>query len=176
MSALTPPSRPRAHRPRRTGGFTLVELMITLTVMAVVVVIAAPSFQDAILGQRLTGYANSFMASVTLARSEAIKRNATVSVCRSADAATCAASGGWQQGWIVLAGTTVLQKQDSLPDGFRFTGDNYRIDFSPTGLGATDSTLLICRVNNASGEQKRSVRVYGTGRIAVTKTSTGTCS
>ena len=166
-----PPAR------HRMAGFTLIELMVTLTVIAVLGMVAVPSFNQAFLSNRLTGYANSFAASATYARSEAIKRNSTVTLCRSGDGATCATSGGWQQGWIVLAGTsTVLQKQGALASGYHMTGDNYSIVFQPTGVGATDSTLVLCRATPSAGSQERQLRVTATGRVNITKTTLGTCA
>lgn len=92
-------------------GFTLIELMVTIAVIAILTMVAVPSFSAAMLSNKLAGYANNFVASALLARSEAIKRNVAVTLCRSADLSTCASSGGWQQGWIVMSGTTIIQKQ-----------------------------------------------------------------
>lgn len=169
-----PRDLPPARHPM--AGFTLIELMVTLTVIAVLGMVAVPSFNQAFLSNRLTGYANSFAASATYARSEAIKRNTTVTLCSSGDGAACASSGGWQQGWIVLAGTTVLQKQAALASGYHFTGDNSSIVFQPTGVGATDSTLVLCRATPSAGNQERQLRVTATGRVNITKTTLGTCA
>ena len=87
-----------AGRPASGRGFTLIELVVTLTVAAILLAIAVPSFYDATLGSKLASYANNFVASVSLARSEAIKRNAAVTLCASSDGASCA-SGGWEQGF-----------------------------------------------------------------------------
>ena len=168
--------RPVRAARRHAAGFTLIELMVTLTVIVVLGMVAVPSFNQAFLGNRLTGYANSFAASANYARSEAIKRNATVTLCRSVDGSACASSGGWQQGWIVTAGTTVLQKQGALASGYHLTGDNYSIDFQATGVGATDSTLVLCRATPTAGNQERQLRVTATGRVNITKTTSGTCT
>ena len=67
----------------RPGGFTLVELMVTLTVLAILVGVALPSFRDMILNNRRTAIVNDLVSSLLLARSEAIKRGQPVSVCAS---------------------------------------------------------------------------------------------
>src|SRR6185369_496626 len=85
------------------AGFTMIELMVTIAIMAILAAIAAPSFNEAILSNKLAGYANNFVASAQLARSEAVKRNKPVRICRSANGTSCATSGTWRQGWIVFS-------------------------------------------------------------------------
>jgi type IV fimbrial biogenesis protein FimT len=66
-------------------GFTLVELMLAIAIFAILLAIAVPSFRDASLGSRLSSIANNMIASAQLARSEAIKRNAVITLCASSN-------------------------------------------------------------------------------------------
>lgn len=157
-------------------GFTLIELMVTVAVLGVLAALAAPSFNEAIQSNKLASYANNFIASATLARSEAIKRNAVVTLCRSANGTACTGSGGWQQGWIVLAGTTVVQYQQSLSADYRLTGDAYSIGFQPVGAGTTAANLILCRATPSPGSQERVITLSATGRASVSTSRTGTCS
>jgi type IV fimbrial biogenesis protein FimT len=92
-------------------GFTLVELIATMAVAVIMVTVAVPSFSTMIRNNRLATQANQFVASLTLARSEAVKRETQVTLCRSTDGATCNGSN-WEDGWIVFSDLD----RDSTPD------------------------------------------------------------
>jgi len=164
----------KARQGRAGRGFNLVELMITVAIMTILLAVAVPAYQDAVLASKLRGYANSLVASVYLARGEAIKRNSQVTLCVSADGSTCAA-GGWEQGWIVLAGTAVIHRQAPLDTGFHGNGTLATATFQPSGVGATAMTVTFCRQLPSVGDQERVVTVGANGRPAVTHTATRTC-
>lgn len=157
-------------------GFTLVELMVTITVLGILLAVALPSLTDVMLGGRLGSYANNLLASAYLARGEAIKRNSVVILCASSNGTGCA--GNWEQGWIVLAGTAVIQHQQALPSGLKMTesGGLGSINFQPTGVGATQATLTVCRATPSAGKQERVISIGATGRASITKTTTGSCA
>jgi type IV fimbrial biogenesis protein FimT len=175
----------------RIRGFTLVELMITITVMAILLGVAVPSFNDALLGSKLGSYANRIVASANLARSEAIKRNSPITLCVSTNGTGCT-SGGWQSGWLVGCETDdnvacksggtdwlVLHREQAVAGGVRITETGSAltsIAFQPTGVGAAGATLKICRATPSAGTQERVVTITATGRASVAKTTAGSCA
>lgn len=161
----------------RARGVTVIELMLVVVVLALLFTIAIPSFRNASLGARLSAGANNLLASVQLARSEAIKRNAAMTLCASSDGVTCAASGGWEQGWIVMdAAATVIQRQEPLPDGYRMaqSGGTVALNFQPIGIGATAAVVTVCR-DDPVGSQERVVTITASGATYVSSTNAGTC-
>jgi type IV fimbrial biogenesis protein FimT len=90
----------------RSRGFTLMELMLVLTLAAIILALGAPSFTEFRRSNRMAGIANDFLVGVQVARSEAIKRQASVSLCPSgnpaADDAACTTTNDFS-GWIVFA-------------------------------------------------------------------------
>lgn len=177
----------RAGRPgarQRAAGFTLVELMITLVIASVVMALAVPSFDAARVSAQVSSYANALVASAQLARSEAIKRNTTLQMCVSSNGTSCdatSAAGGWENGWIILDGTTVVFRQQAADAGYKIsgvdsvTGSVKSRAFPSTGIGTAQTTFTVCRANPV-GSQERVVTLYPSGRSATAKTRTGTCS
>lgn len=180
----------RAGEPpvRRAGGFTLIEMMTAIFILAILVGLAVPSFNNASLSGKLTGFANDMVASAQLARSEAIKRNVAVTMCASESAAdpdepdpTCDDPDGWEAGWLVVAdpggaNERIIQRHAGLPTEFRViqTGGVASIVYPATIAGTTTGTFTVCRAE-PTGNQERVVTIGASGGTRVTRTETGTC-
>ena len=89
---------------RSQNGFTLYELMITLLVIGVVLTVGIPNLSEFTANSRMTGTANDLLSSFQLARSEAARAKAPVTICASANATNAAANcgGAFAQGWIIF--------------------------------------------------------------------------
>lgn len=96
----------RLEKMEKNGGFTILELMITVSLLAIVLALAVPSFRATLQNNRLTAQANDLATGMQLARSEALKRNRPVSVCASSDNSTC--EDEWADGWIVFLDDAAL--------------------------------------------------------------------
>ena len=90
--------------PHRQIGFTLGELLVSMTVIALLLGIGVPSYNSVVLNARQVSSANELLSSMHLARDIAITRNLRVTMCPSASGNDCEAVS-WRQGWIVFHDT-----------------------------------------------------------------------
>jgi len=162
-----------ARRNNDQRGFTLMELMITVAVMAILLTAALPNFRTALQNNRLTAQANELITAMQFARSEALKRGFPVELCSSSDGAVC--GGDWNEGWLVYvdppgAAPEVLRVWPGNGDDFSFTPADGEVRYQPTGFADAaiqlDLTLPECTGNNA-----RQIIVEATGRAASERTT-----
>jgi type IV fimbrial biogenesis protein FimT len=181
---------------KKNLGLTLVELMVTLSVLAILATIAVPSFNQTIASVRLSSASNDLSASLQQARADAIRLGRRVTVCATTDSTTCSQTATWAQGWIsfmdnpgsttpsIDSDETVTAVIQALPNGLTVTptgGDSY-ISFSADGSarqldsGASAfiaTTIRIC--STASGmtndNRTRDVVLNRVGRIIIKKTT-----
>lgn len=140
-------------------GFTLIEMMVTVAIMAIVATIAAPSFVDMIRNNRVTTAANDVLSAMQLARSEAIRQRRPITVCAGADA--CTDSTDWAGGWIVTSPDGVIRVWAARPN-LTISGPATNITFSPDGRAdGGDISLSI------DEEFARTVSITVTGRASV---------
>lgn len=154
----------------RERGFTLVELMITLAVMAILLTVGIPSFQTIFQSNRLATQANEMIGAINLARSEAIKRGANVTVTASA--------GGFQNGWCIHTGNacaagTALRQFPAMNQMAIAAGGVTAIVFNAQGQKASPAgtiTLLLSPTGCTSGtaNYSRTISIANTGRTSVT--------
>lgn len=167
-------------------GFTLLELMTTLTLAAILLGIAIPSFRGMSAGNRIVTQANDLVGAINYARSEAIMRNGNMTFCRATTATTtnCAPSLAAWTNWIVrdAAGAVVRRGTINTYDGTITLNSDFSLDaitFGADGLARTggvpvsDSTITVC-TTAITADNIRTLKVGAGSRLSTTK-STGTC-
>ena len=165
------------------AGFTLIELMIVIVLVAIFVTVGVPSFQNLVSDNRLSTQANRLVSSLQLARSEALKLRQPVSICRSTNGAACAGAGNWETGWLVFvdtanfgvvdAGETIIQSDGGLNGSNTLRGNaapfNNFVNYLPSGLqSAAAGSFSLCDGNNPDITKARQISVSSTGRVQTT--------
>ncbi len=174
------------RRPRRPRGFTLIELMVTLAIAAILMFLAIPSFVSYQKNTQLTSAANSLLAAINAARGEAMKRGMNAMVVESTGNGS-----DWTQGWVVFVDKnndreyintddiTVLT-QTKVPSGISITGTGIAAEtpayimFDASGYSkkkngfAGNLTISFVREGVAAADgyrQTRKIKIASTGRI-----------
>jgi type IV fimbrial biogenesis protein FimT len=135
--------RRTTHQSGLSAGFTLVEFLVTVVVIGLVLTIAVPSFNEVIRSNRLSGQYNDFLTALSLTRSEAVKRGQIVTLCASANQASCSNNNSWETGWIVFTD----RDGDRVVDGG--TDEILRV----AGALGSGNTLRSTGLDNASAVQ-----------------------
>lgn len=164
-------------------GFTLIELLVTLAIAAILLTVAVPNFITFVQNNRLANQANDLVSLLNLARSEAVKRNQTITVCSSTNSTACAGSTSWEGGFIVFAdadgdgtvdtGEDVLQVRQGLESSNTLrAGAQVRITYQSNGFSpGFGDTFRLCDTRGTASA--RAIVVSPQGRVS---TSVGTAS
>lgn len=182
--------------PNKQQGFSLIELMVTLAIGAILLTTAVPSFFGMLQRDRLTTQANDFVSSLSLARAEAASRGQRIVVCKSPGPAynTCTATGNWDQGWIVFTDDGddtytpanddvlggILRIHEALDGNTTLNGDSNidsSIAFLGTGFADTIQlrSLSLCD-NNADVAQGKNIIVLPIGQARVDANAPASCT
>lgn len=171
-------------------GFTLVELVVSIAILAILTTLAIPSFRALIINNRITTQANEFVSDSTYARAEAVRRNTRVTVCYSTNGTACTLGATWTGGWIVFTdpsgygvvdpGETILRVHGGLTTGAALVNSGFDyFQYFPSGvvsgvagggIPGTAGTFTLCQ----SGYFGRIFNFNTTGRINIATTA-ATC-
>lgn len=164
---------------RRSKGFTLVELMVTIAVVAILGTIALPSFQSTIRSNRIASAGNEVTGLLSIARSEGVRNKRGGGVCGSSNGTSC--DGAWTSGMLAWAdvdgdgamgsGETVLRFVAITPDSITVTGPAAVVAFDNRGRrrAAASQAIVLQSVKCGSDALRRTLTVNAAGQITSTK-------
>ena len=175
----------------RNRGFTLVELMVTIAIVAILAAIAFPSFRASFRSNRLATTTNELVASLALVRSEATRSALGSGICASSDGVDC--TGTWDDGWLIWVdrpGGSAGQFDSGVDEVVRYidghrqmqvsvtaaTNPTSAIGFDQRGRPLAAATPVRITVQPEDCPQGREdVRVIGMTLAGQIKTVKGTC-
>lgn len=170
-------------------GVTLIELMVVMSILIIALAISVPSLRSFVVNNQRAAAVNEMATAFNLARSEALKRAQTVSVCRvsdaNANAPACLTGPTWNTGWIVFvdgnnnasidAGDEIIRRYTGLPTLVSLNSDNNsgQVRFGQLGTAqGSAATFAYCDERGAA--QGRSIEISNQGRVQTGPTNTCT--
>jgi type IV fimbrial biogenesis protein FimT len=173
---------------RASRGYNLIELITVMSIVGILVAIAAPSYRYVTNANRIASEGNGLLGDLQYARGEAIKEGQGVSVCVSSDGKTCTGGSNWQNGWIVFsdvngngvvdAGDTVLRVQATFSGGDTFVANNTlsAVTFNREGFAAVaNGTMITLQTVPEVTSYTRCLSVGLVGLMAIQPYNGGTC-
>ncbi len=167
---------------KKSSGFTLVELMVTLAVGIIILAIGVPSFMSMMSTNQAAGYANDLVGAIRLARSEAVKRGSDVAICASNADQTACSGTDWNNGWIVFADDDSGDDLDAGEDIIRVWSIQSKersylafgttapavIRFVPSGANAQDAQIQFAfKKTDCHASQARQITISRMGRASL---------
>lgn len=148
-------------KPRNASGFTLIEMMIVIAILGIVLAIAVPAINEWIASQKVKSVASTLRSSLVLTRSEALKRNANITL------APTVSDGPWTDGWSVQLGDGTVLSAYSPVTSLSISGGPTSVVFQGTGRISTGAGATF-KISSSNTSAIRCVVVSLTGIATVT--------
>lgn len=167
---------------KTSRGFTLIELLVTLAVFIITLSAAAPSFMGVIQNNRTVNTTNDLIRILQMARSEAIKRGVSVSVCAAADQSYTSCGADWNLGWIIFVNpdenntfnndavetlVRVQQVETNLAISLNPAGNVITYTSSGFANNATINSVFSVNASGCTTNHARQITISPTGRPIV---------
>jgi type IV fimbrial biogenesis protein FimT len=159
-------------------GVTLIEMLISLAIMAIAITAVAPSIQSILIKNRIVSEINELSAIIQFARNQAIDQQITIIVCPSGDFSVC--SNNWDDPKIVFidsdssgdrgANEELLATTGAISDNNYLTGPANPLFFSATGEAVANSNLILCH-SSKDNEYGRQLSITLQGRVKMSSDS-----
>ncbi len=160
---------------KKQHGFTLIELMVTLAIAAIVLTVGVPSMKTMIYNNRLTAATNSLVGSLAFARSEAVKQGISTTICSSNNQTSCTSSA-WSGGWLIWVdadsdGTLdspgeIVRVSEALRGTIVVTAANTTLSYNSTGFTNTPGTIKVC--DDRIGALGNQLQILTGGSVSLT--------
>jgi len=175
------------------AGVSLIELLVTIAIIAVLAAIALPSYSYTIRGNRISTQTNEFLGAINFARNESITRSRGVTICAAdttgAVPTACGSAAAWSTGWMVfiddtavsaaappvaIDGANVLRTWVGNPKNVvTVAGGQSFIRFNPRGMASSSPapavSFTLKPISDCSNQQQRVIAVNSLGRSSATK-------
>jgi type IV fimbrial biogenesis protein FimT len=165
---------------QRQTGLTMIELMVVITIVALLAGMAAPSLVDLINSTRLSSTMSQLTNDLNRARSEAVKRNRRVLVCVRSTDTTCGAVTNWQNGWLVCydedqdgtcdatsaTNPNPIAVHQAINARLTLTGSAATIRFNPTGTQGAGGAATLTLAGTWTGAVSSVATIAATGNIS----------
>ena len=145
----------------KRSGFTIVELMITLALGALILTLGVPAYQGLVERSQLTSNINQFISSLALARSEAVKRKQRIAICPSINGTTCdtSSNGEYESGWIIYVETVAPStNRDATNEELLWVGEELSDDMTLRVNTSTLNTIQFTSTGRSNGSGSGSFR------------------
>lgn len=166
-------------RTQHARGYSLVGLLVSLTITAILLGIGIPSMAGLIQNNRMTTQLNSFRTELNYARTEAIQHNLNVIICTSPDEQHCSADHDWHEGWIVFIDNdndhrytdadVLLRSHGPISSGIQInyygSGFGHYVAFRGIGTTSTNGTFRFCDANNPASARALVINLAGRVRV-----------
>jgi type IV fimbrial biogenesis protein FimT len=177
------------------GGHTLVEWLTTAGLLGTLTAVGVPTVTDLVHTSRVQAGSQALASSLALTRSEAVKRNTRVVMCKSASGQACEPQGAWDRGWIIFEDRNnngradvdeeVLYREAGMSGALRVSGNlpvSHYVSYTPYGRTRQVSgsfqagTFTVCSQKAAGRGPARQVVINSVGRPRVAKAPASVCT
>jgi len=165
---------------KHSSGLTLLELLLTLSVIAIMTLAGVPVFRDLLLNQRMTAHINGLVHAVFMAKHTAHTRLSTTTICKSRTGQQCEPQAEWSDGWLLFdnidrdhppridAGEHILATGGSYPQG-SIRANRQAFIFRAFEIRSTNGTLVFCDPRGADHAKALIISYSGRPRIALSR-------
>lgn len=155
VSAMT---KNNAHLPTSASGFTLVEVLVAMSILAILVAIAIPSFRQITAAQRMRSVSSDIVSDLVIARNEAVKRGQNVVLAP--------VSAGWPGGWTlaVSSDSTLLSARSAVGSGVTFAAAPVNVTYDRYGRLSGATSVVRFALTTSGSTQARCVSIDPSGR------------